>query len=518
MLRSLFIFSTLAALQVSDTARIFAWFPMPSISHQVVFRPLTQELAKRGHEVVVMTPDPAFPKGQTPANLTEIDVHDVSYGAWRDIFMSKQKEMTDDLDVQVMMLYTAMMASLETQLNTTEMKALINGNEQFDLLLIEGVVLPALAITHVIKAPVILVNSLGGNPTTLANFGAPIHPFLYPFCIQKRVFNLTIWDKIQQLLKMGKMASLDRYFYSMTRDALSRHFGDDLPPLEELEKNVDLLLINENPVWSEARPLPSNVVYIGGIHKNPKKDLPEDLKAYLDSSKHGVIYMSFGTNVDPSVLPPEKIQAFIKAFSALPYDVLWKWNEDELPGRTSNIRISKWLPQSDLLYHPKIKLFITQGGLQSTDEAINAGVPLIGVPVLADQWYNVEHYVHHGVGLQLDIKSVNAEIVKNAIETVIGDPSYRQNMLKIRDLMNDQPMSPLDRAVWWTEHVLRHGGTKHLRSPAWFLTWRQYYEVDLIVIVLGSLLLTLVVAIVTVRYLVLFLIRIFTKRVKVKRS
>lgn len=59
--------------------------------------------------------------------------------------------------------------------------------------------------------------------------------------------------------------------------------------------------------------------------------------------------MSFGTNVDPSLLPPEKIQAFIKAFSELPYDVLWKWNEDELPGRTKNIKISKWLPQSDLL-------------------------------------------------------------------------------------------------------------------------------------------------------------------------
>lgn len=59
--------------------------------------------------------------------------------------------------------------------------------------------------------------------------------------------------------------------------------------------------------------------------------------------------MSFGTNVDPSLLPPEKIQAFIKAFSDLPYDVLWKWNKDELPGRTKNIRISKWLPQSDLL-------------------------------------------------------------------------------------------------------------------------------------------------------------------------
>lgn len=61
------------------SARILAWFPSPSISHQVVFRPVTQELAKRGHEVVVITTDPAFPPGQAPSNLTEIDVHDMSY-------------------------------------------------------------------------------------------------------------------------------------------------------------------------------------------------------------------------------------------------------------------------------------------------------------------------------------------------------------------------------------------------------------------------------------------------------
>lgn len=96
--------------------------------------------------------------------------------------------------------------------------------------------------------------------------------------------------------------------------------------------------------------------------------------------------------------------------------------------------------------------------------------------------------------------------------------SYRQNILKIRDLMNDQPQSPLERAVWWTEHVLRHGGTRHLRSPAWFLSWRQYYEVDFIVIILGGLLLTLVFVIATIRYLALLLIRSFTERVKVKRS
>lgn len=71
--------------------------------------------------------------------------------------------------------------------------------------------------------------------------------------------------------------------------------------------------------------------------------------------------------------------------------------------------------------HPNLKLFITQGGLQSTDEAISAGVPLIGIPLLADQWYNVQKYVRHHIGVQLDIESLTEEKLIKAVVTVTGD-------------------------------------------------------------------------------------------------
>lgn len=59
--------------------------------------------------------------------------------------------------------------------------------------------------------------------------------------------------------------------------------------------------------------------------------------------------MSFGTNYKDSMFSLEKLKIFTRVFSQLHYDILWKWNRDELPGRSENIRTSKWLPQSDLL-------------------------------------------------------------------------------------------------------------------------------------------------------------------------
>lgn len=39
----------------------------------------------------------------------------------------------------------------------------------------------------------------------------------------------------------------------------------------------------------------------------------------------------------------------VKVLSELPYDVLWKWDKDTLPGQSKNIKIAKWFPQTDVL-------------------------------------------------------------------------------------------------------------------------------------------------------------------------
>ncbi|XP_038217925.1 UDP-glucosyltransferase 2-like [Zerene cesonia] len=275
---------------------------------------------------------------------------------------------------------------------------------------------------------------------------------------------------------------------------INRTFGTDVPRYEELEKNVQLLFLNEHPIWADNHPVPPNIVYIGGIHQSTERALPEEFQTILDSSKNGVIYISFGSNIKASLLPPEKIAVMTKVLSQLPYDVLWKWERDELPGRSSNIKIYKWFPQVDLLKHPNVKLFITQGGIQSADETINAAVPVIGIPMIADQWYNVEKFVRHGVGLKIDLSELTETKFENSVRRVIEDKSFKKNMIRLRSLMREHPVSPVDLAVWWVEHILRYGG-HHLRSPAAGLTWKEYYEVPLVLTILGVCLSVVVVII-----------------------
>lgn len=72
--------------------------------------------------------------------------------------------------------------------------------------------------------------------------------------------------------------------------------------------------------------------------------------------------------------------------------------------------------------HPNIKAFVTQGGLQSFDEAMIGGVPLVGIPMLGDQWYNVERYASLRIGVALLMEELTEDILVNAVNTVIDDP------------------------------------------------------------------------------------------------
>lgn len=59
--------------------------------------------------------------------------------------------------------------------------------------------------------------------------------------------------------------------------------------------------------------------------------------------------------------------------------------------------------------------------MQSTDEAITAGVPVIGFPMLGDQWYNAEQYVHHKIGMKMELAEIDEVILERSIRTVIED-------------------------------------------------------------------------------------------------
>lgn len=249
----------------SEAARILAVFPAPFISHQLTFRPLTEELARLGHEVTIITPDPAYSVENKPANLTEIDVHDISYSLKHKFSLAVTFKNNDVYD-QVYTYYKILSEVFEKQITTESVRKVLNDTKGFDLILVEGCVRPALVFSHIFKAPMILVSSLAGQTVYFSSTGISLHPTLYPGIFQQKLHKMTLLEKVHEIFKQYLFNyEVDRQ-ESDDNALLRRNFGDDVPQLSELKKRVSMLFMNVHHLWDNNRPVPPNVVYLGGLH------------------------------------------------------------------------------------------------------------------------------------------------------------------------------------------------------------------------------------------------------------
>lgn len=172
--------------------------------------------------------------------------------------------------------------------------------------------------------------------------------------------------------------------------------------------------------------------------------LLQDIEKFINESKHGVIYFSLGSLLKAETMPKAKLSAFMKAFSVLPQRVLWKWGGDTLPEKSDDIFISKWMPQRDILgkiekmlmkrlffvysiycslisAHPNVKLFIGHGGALGVNEAVYEGVPILGIPMYADQTLNLKGLEKHGAAEVLEYTDIDDESVLTKLQMMLND-------------------------------------------------------------------------------------------------
>lgn len=67
---------------------------------------------------------------------------------------------------------------------------------------------------------------------------------------------------------------------------------------------------------------------------------------------------------------------------------------------------------------------------------------------------------------------------------------YAERAKKVSSIAHDQMESPLDRAIYWIEYVIRHKGAPHLRiaSRKLSLYQRCLFDVMLLILAIGLLL------------------------------
>lgn len=187
-----------------------------------------------------------------------------------------------------------------------------------------------------------------------------------------------------------------------------------------------------------------------------------------------------------STIPESVKKGLIKALARVPQRVLLKY-EDEMDDKPENMMTKQWLPQRDILLHPNVKLFISHGGISGLYETVDAGVPVLGFPLIGDQARNIDNLVNAGMAISMDLLSITEDsFLKNVLE-LLNNKKYSENAKNAMKIFKDRPMSPKSLVVYWTEYVLRHHGAPHLKSCALNLKWYQYYLLDVMAFTLAGI-------------------------------
>ena len=115
-------------------------------------------------------------------------------------------------------------------------------------------------------------------------------------------------------------------------------------------------------------------------------------------------------------------------------------------------------------------------------ETVYHGVPIVSLPVFCDHDSNAAKAELDGYAIKLDLAHINSETLLRSIRKIMYDPKYKEKVKKMQVLLKDQKETPLEKAVYWTEYVLRHKGAEHLQSPARHMNFFSYYLIDVILL------------------------------------
>ena len=119
--------------------------------------------------------------------------------------------------------------------------------------------------------------------------------------------------------------------------------------------------------------------------------------------------------------------------------------------RPANVRIERWIRQRVLL--PHCEAVVTHGGFGTLSATLSAGLPVVCIPISADQPENAERCAALGVGRIVHPDDRTPDAIRRATRAVLDDHRHRRAAERVAETRNRQP--GLDHALDLLETLAR---------------------------------------------------------------
>ncbi|XP_037040047.1 UDP-glucosyltransferase 2-like isoform X4 [Bradysia coprophila] len=444
-----------------SAANILGLMGVPSPSHHNWNRNIFYKLAARGHNLTILSAD--VDRDATPGvhYIWAEEVYSHLYNGSRGFnLMDMTKEGPFE---ELLSFYGWLRRSCEGYYKSKGFQTLLDYPDdfKFDLILVDYSCEPCL----------LGFSKKFNYPPTVGVSAFSLPHYTYHFVGGHRHFSYVPHFNAEYESKMNFIERLDNFLLYMWDDwfylykflpqqdvAMKAAFNDpNLPDVRTLLRKIILALCNTHYSIQKSEPLPPNIIPVGGLQIQEPKPLDKDLLEFVQEAKKGVVLFSLGTNMRSEFMDEARKKAFVEAFRQLPdYNFIWKYESDLGIHLPSNVKILAWVRQNDILAHPRTKAFMSHCGLLGTQESVWYGIPVVGIPLFTDQHRNMKNGVREGTTVHLDYLTLSVESIKAAVTEAIENPKYLRNAQRRSRLFRDQPETPIDRAAFWVEWVMRH--------------------------------------------------------------
>jgi len=484
------LFSFFALSAFAEGLKILYFNPTFGKSHVTLNGKIADTLAAAGHDVVVYQPIinekikttgsshknvRYYFKPKNESSTINMDVESRQEMIWEQSGVSKLGPMMTQL---YQIKYTYCRDIMNDEENLSKLKA-----ENFDLGISEMFESCGFGVFHAIGLKKVI--SVHGGSLIVAFgriLGIPAAPSIQPAIFTQFSSRMSFFQRVGNFIGCLFEVQLGgTMIFNSAENAIKEKYPD-FNLMDKLQ-NSAFTFINTDEVIDYPAPLTSKVIYIGGLGKSKSKPLEKKYQDIFDSAKRGVIYFSFGSVAQGSSMPEASKRAFVEAFSEFPdINFIWKYEKDskDLLKGSKNIFTFDWLPQNDILDHKKLLAFISHGGMNSVIESASKGVPMICIPIFADQPHNAKMLEVKETAVMVDKNEISKDNIVTAIKKIIENPKFKENALRISQMIEAKPMTAEERVVKYAEFAARFGDSGVFISDGIHLNFIQLYSIDVV--------------------------------------
>ena len=165
----------------------------------------------------------------------------------------------------------------------------------------------------------------------------------------------------------------------------------------------------------------------------PEPRDPRPLPAWWSNDDWPLVYLTFGSVAPTLDFFPHLYRDAIDTLSELPVRVLVTIGRDRDPSELGpvpkQVHVARWVPQADVM--PHAAAMICHGGSGTVTAGLAAGMPMVVVPLFADQPHNARRVADVGAGIALE--PTDLVRLSDAVRRLLADRSYRDRAALIAD-------------------------------------------------------------------------------------